>query len=146
MLNKVIFIGRVVKTPEMETSKNGVKFTRFTIVNNLYSFKKETQEYSSKATFIDCIMWRTMAERHTKNLTKGKLISIAGRLEGSTWTDEENRKHSKNTVVVESIDPFLSRKNGENSDSDENQAENVTEETQEFEPSQESMETLDAIW
>ena len=58
MYNKVIFIGRIVATPELHKTNNGER----------------------EADFVNMVLWGRLAESLASYATKGSLISVDGEL------------------------------------------------------------------
>lgn len=85
MLNRTVLIGRLTKDPELRyTPVNQVPVAYFTIaVDRPYV----NQNGERDADFIRIVAWRKLAEICANNLTKGRLVSIDGRLETRLYKD-----------------------------------------------------------
>ncbi len=104
MLNQVIIVGRLVKTPEYEEGSN--KPLKITVACPR-SFKNENGEYDTD--FIDVILWNMVAKNTSEYCRKGDIIGIKGRIQSSSYENEEGNKVYKQEVVAEKV-TFLSSK------------------------------------
>lgn len=78
MLNQIILVGRITKTPEMMENQDGSKFA---IINLAVprTFKNENGEYETD--FINCTLWTDIAENTCKYCKKGDVVCIRGRIQ-----------------------------------------------------------------
>lgn len=77
MYNKVILIGRLVNTPELNKTANDKSVARATLaVNRRYKWQNGERE----ADFVNVIVWGKLAETLASYATKGSLISLDGEL------------------------------------------------------------------
>ena len=87
MVNKVTLIGRLGKDPEVRTLDNGASIAKFSLATN-ESYKDKGGEWQTLTEWHNIIMWRDMAERAEKQLKKGYLVYIDGKLTNRSWQDE----------------------------------------------------------
>ena len=77
MYNKVILIGRLTSTPELNKTNNDKSVARATIaVNRRY----KDQNGEREADFVNLVLWGKLAEILASYATKGSLISVDGEL------------------------------------------------------------------
>ena len=94
MLNKVIIMGRLTKTPELKTTNSDVKFCQFSVAVD--------REYGDrKPDFINCVAWRGTAEFISNYFTKGQLICCEGRLENNPY-EKDGQKRDSWSVKIDS--------------------------------------------
>lgn len=93
-MNIVNLMGRIVKTPELKYTNNGIGYCKFTLAVNKPKIKDKEQE----TNFINCIAWGKTAETICNWLDKGNRVIVLGRLDVSKKDD----KYYTN-VVVETI-------------------------------------------
>lgn len=93
-MNIVNLMGRIVKTPELKYTNNGINYCKFTLAVNKPKIKDREQE----TNFINCIAWGKTAETICNWLDKGNRVIVLGRLDVSKKDD----KYYTN-VVVETI-------------------------------------------
>ena len=77
MYNKVILIGRLVNTPEVNKKANDKSVVRATLaINRRYKGQNGERE----ADFVNVVVWGKLAETLASYATKGSLISLDGEL------------------------------------------------------------------
>ena len=76
-MNKVILIGRLVNTPEVNKTANDKSVVRATLaINRRYKGQNGERE----ADFVNVVVWGKLAETLASYATKGSLISLDGEL------------------------------------------------------------------
>lgn len=109
MLNRVILIGRLTRSPEMRYVNDGVAVARFTLaVDRPYTNSNGERE----ADFIDIVAWRKLAEHCTRYLQKGQLAAVEGRIEVQSYEDRDGNRRRVWRVVAENV-KFLDRRRSE---------------------------------
>lgn len=105
-MNKVTFIGRMVKDIEIATTAGGATVGKFTLAVNR-RFKREGQP---EADFFKVTVWNKIAENMAKYTSKGSQIGVSGRIEIDTY-EKDGVKHYVTNVIGEEIE-FLGGKSG----------------------------------
>ena len=95
MLNQSVIVGRLVRDPEVYETESGFKVSSITLAVPR-SYKNTEGEYETD--FINCTLWRGIAENAAEYCHKGDLIGIKGRLQSKTIEEEE-----KNKTVMELV-------------------------------------------
>ena len=101
-------MGRLVRDPELSTTKSGISMCRFSVAVDR-KFSKQGEE--KQADFFDVTVWRQTAEFVCKYFTKGRMIHIDGVLQNNNYTDKDGVKHYSNIVMGESVS-FCGDKSG----------------------------------
>ncbi|HMQ05746.1 MAG TPA: single-stranded DNA-binding protein [Saprospiraceae bacterium] len=99
MINKVILIGNLGKDPEVRTLESGAKVVRFPLATN-ESYQDKSGEWQTVTEWHNVTMWRNLAERAEKDLKKGSLIYLDGKLSTRKWTDKEGQDRYTTEVVA----------------------------------------------
>lgn len=99
MLNKTILMGRLTKDVELKYSNSNVAFARFTVAVNR-EFIKEGEE--RQADFIICKAFGKTAEFVSKYFSKGKMISLVGRIQTGSY-EKDGTKVFTTDVMVEKV-------------------------------------------
>ena len=74
-MNRIVLTGRITADPELKTSNNGTKYTRFGIA----VAKPRDRE---KVDFFNCVAFGELAEKVIcKYATKGTMVGIDGNIE-----------------------------------------------------------------
>lgn len=108
MLNQIVFVGRLVRDPEIKESENGNKYTNITIAVPR-GYRNENGEYD--ADFIDLRLWKGVAETTSEYCKKGDLIGAKGRVETRVYEKDGEKKYITE-LVAEKI-TFLSNRTKE---------------------------------
>lgn len=105
MLNRVILIGRLVRDPELRYTPSGTAVTNFTIaVDRPFSGKQGERQ----TDFIDIVVWQKQAEVCHRNLTKGRLVAVEGRLQIRSYEDTQGIRRRAAEIVADTV-RFLDR-------------------------------------
>lgn len=128
MYNKVFLIGRLTRDPEVRYTSAGVAVARFTLAIN----RPPRKDGQPEADFIRVVAWRRLAEICGEYLNKGKLISIEGRLQISSY-EKEGRKVSSAEVVADNMQ-MLDRRPSDSAPAEKNEFKATTENTTEEVP------------
>ncbi len=99
MINKVILIGNLGKDPEVRTLDNGAKVVRFSLATN-ESYQDKSGEWQTVTEWHNVTMWRSLAERAERDLKKGSMIYLEGKLTTRKWTDKEGQERYTTEVVA----------------------------------------------
>ncbi len=99
-MNKVVLIGRMTKDPELKfTPGTGTAVCTFTMAVNR-RFKKEGQP---DADFIPIVVWGKQAESTANYMSKGKLLSVAGRIETRSYEAKDGGRRYVTEVVADEV-------------------------------------------
>lgn len=86
------------KDPELQYSAKGTAWCNFAIANN-QSVLKDGQ-WSKQASFFDCKAFGRAAEFIANNFSKGKAITITGKIVQEEWQDRETGKPRRATRLL----------------------------------------------
>lgn len=100
MVNRVVLVGRLTRDPEMKYTPAGVPVAQMGIAVDRFS-KNEQGEYETD--FFNIVAWRRTAEFAANYLTKGRLISVDGRLQARSWVAQDGTKRTVVEIVADSI-------------------------------------------
>ena len=106
MLNQIVLVGRLVRDPELKETENGINLTRITLAIPR-SYKHTNGEYETD--FIDCTLWRGIAQNTVEYCKQGDIVGVKGRVESSVYEKEGKKVYAMN-VIAEKV-TFLSSKN-----------------------------------
>ena len=96
-LNRVIMGGRIVETPELKQTPNGVAVTTFRIAVNRHAVGK------NEADFFTVTAWRQTAEFVCRYFKKGSSICVIGSLQNRSW-EKNVEKRMVTEIVAESVE------------------------------------------
>jgi single-strand DNA-binding protein len=100
--------GRLTRDAELKYTSAGFAVANFSLAYN--TSKKNGDEWTTKANYIECCMFGKRAESLAPYLVKGKQVFVTGELDHQTWTSEDGKKHSKHVLKVNDI--VLTAKSG----------------------------------
>ena len=104
MLNQVILVGRLVKSPELQLTETGRKMSLITLAVPR-SYKNINREYDTD--FLDCTLWTNIAENTAEYCKTGDVIGIKGRVQSRLVEKEDGTKIKKTDIIAEKV-TFLS--------------------------------------
>jgi len=113
MINKVILIGNLGRDPEVRRLENGAVVAKFSVATN-ESYKDKAGEWQTQTEWHDVVVWRHLAERAERDLAKGKLVFIEGKLTHRKYQDKDGNDRYTTEVVANNM-KLLERKEGSGS-------------------------------
>ena len=96
-MNIAILTGRLVKDAETKTLNTGSTITSFTIAVDRGGKSKETD-------FIDCKAWGKTGEFVSQYFSKGKPISVIGKIQTRTYEAQDGSKRKVTDILVDSVE------------------------------------------
>ena len=105
-MNRVYLIGRV--TRDLELQYFGIeerKYVKFSLAVDEY--KSITKEYTTN--FIDIVAFDRNAEVLSEYITKGRKLSIEGKIRTGSYLDKNNTKKYTVDIILEDFD-FIDNK------------------------------------
>lgn len=109
-INQVVLVGRLTSDPELTKTENGKNKTSITIAVNR-PFKNSDGIYETD--FIRCTLWNGIATNATEYCKKGDTIGLKGRIQVSTYEDEEGNKKYSTDVIAERVSFLTSNRKGD---------------------------------
>jgi len=96
--NNCTFIGRVTREMELKfLPGEGTAIAKSSIaVNDDYDYKN-----SDKTLFLEFTAWKGTAEAMAKNVKKGALVALNGRLVLEKWESQSGEKRQAHKLVIE---------------------------------------------
>lgn len=108
MLNLIILVGRLTKTPQIYSKEEGTDVVNFDIaVDNLGK--------DAGTTFLSCKAFGKVAQNVNKFCDKGSKVAISGRIQQRNFIRKDGSKGSVYEVICDSVE-FLDPKAEEPSD------------------------------
>lgn len=100
MVNRVVLIGRLTRDPELRTTGTGKSVVSFSIA---VTKKFKPQDGSPDADFFNVTAWGKSAEYVSNYLTKGRLVSVDGRLQTRKYTGSDGVTREVVDVVADNV-------------------------------------------
>lgn len=115
MINKVILVGHLGKDPEVRVLESGTKVAKFTMATN-ENYRDRNNEWQTTTEWHNVILWRYLAESAERNLKKGSLVYIEGKLTTRKYQDKDGNDKYVTEVVANTL-RALDRRDGQSGDS-----------------------------
>ena len=103
-MNRVDLVGRLTRDPELRHTTSGRAVCQLNLAINR-TFTNQNGE--READFINVVVWDKQAENVSKYVTKGRLVSVEGRLQSRSYDDKDGKRVYVTEVVANSVQ-FLS--------------------------------------
>ena len=86
MINKVTLIGNLGRDPEVKHFDSGTAVAKFSVATN-ENYKDKAGNWQSQTEWHEVVAWRSLADKAEKDLKKGSLVYVEGRLRTRKYTD-----------------------------------------------------------
>lgn len=107
-MNKVTLTGNVGKELNVRTFENG-KLASFTMATKETYTNKDNQEITNTA-WHNLVAFGKMAEVCERMITKGKLVSIEGKLNYRSYTNKEEKRVYVTEIQVYKVEEVVSKR------------------------------------
>ncbi|MBK8636375.1 MAG: single-stranded DNA-binding protein [Saprospiraceae bacterium] len=98
MINKVTLIGNLGRDPEVRHLENGSSVARLAIATN-ENYRDKEGNWQTNTEWHNVIAWRALADTAEKQLKKGSMVYVEGRLRTRSFKD--NNGVEKYTTEIE---------------------------------------------
>lgn len=102
MVNKVTLIGRLGQDPEVRSFNEKNQIAKFSLATN-EAYKDKGGQWVENTEWHNIVLWGSLAERAEKQLKKGHLVYLDGKLSTNKWKDKNNDFQSRTEVRVTSF-------------------------------------------
>ena len=102
MVNKIILIGNLGRDPEVRRLENGAVVAKFSVATN-ENYKDKNGEWQTQTEWHDVVVWRHLAERAERDLAKGKLVYVEGKLTHRKYQDKDGNDRYITEVVANNL-------------------------------------------
>jgi len=100
---RMTITGNLVHDPSLKFTNSGKAVCEVTIASNYKSNKDAEDEVS----YIDVVLWQSLAENFANSMHKGQRVFAEGRVQQSNWETDDGQKRSKLKVIADSAGPDL---------------------------------------
>jgi single-strand DNA-binding protein len=113
MVNKVTLIGHLGRDPEVRTLENGTKVGTFTMATS-ESYKDKNDVWQNLTEWHNIVVWRYLAEKSERELKKGSLAYVEGKITHRKYQDKEGQEKYISEIVASTVNSLEKReKSGE---------------------------------
>ena len=99
MINKVILVGNLGQDPEIRSLENGAKVARISVATN-ENYQDKNGEWQKITEWHNIVAWRRLAESAERNLKKGGMVYVEGKLTSRKWQDQNGNDRYTTEVVA----------------------------------------------
>ena len=100
MVNQIVLVGSIARTPEDKTSDNGKKFSTITLAVPR-NYKNVNGEYETD--FLDCTLWSSVAESTSEYCKTGDMIGVKGRIQSRIVETPDGQRKRKTEIIAERV-------------------------------------------
>ncbi|MBK6365430.1 MAG: single-stranded DNA-binding protein [Saprospiraceae bacterium] len=102
MFNKITLIGNLGRDPEIRTLENGAKVGTFSLATH-ENYKDKNDNWQSVTDWHNIVVWRYLAEKSERELKKGSLVFIEGKMTYRKYQDKDGIERSAAEVVASNV-------------------------------------------
>lgn len=104
-VNKVILLGNVGRDPDIRRIEGGNVCATFPLATTERGYRtKGGLEVPEKTEWHNIVAWQGVAERIERQVRKGSLIYVEGKLRTRVWTDTNNNRHYVTEIFVDQFE------------------------------------------
>ncbi|MCE2788463.1 MAG: single-stranded DNA-binding protein [Saprospiraceae bacterium] len=108
MFNKVTLIGNLGRDPEIRTLENGTKVGTFSLATN-ENYRDKNDQWQTLTEWHTIVVWRGLAEKAERDLKKGHLVFVEGKLTHRKYQDKEGVERTVTEIVASVIQSLEKR-------------------------------------
>ena len=108
MVNQIVLVGRIARTPEVKVSDSGKKYASLTLAVPR-NYKNVNGEYDTD--FLDCTLWTNIAESTSEYCSTGDMIGVKGRVQNRIIEAPDGTKRRRTEIVAERVTFLTSNPN-----------------------------------
>jgi single-strand DNA-binding protein len=100
MINQVVLVGRLTKDPELRYTADGAAVANITLA---VTRNFRNAEGGIDTDFVQCTLWRRVAENTANYCRKGSIIGVMGRIQTRNYEKKDGQRVYVTEVVAESV-------------------------------------------
>ena len=108
MVNQIVLVGRIARTPEVKVSDSGKKYASLTLAVPR-NYKNVNGE--DDTDFLDCTLWTNIAESTSEYCSTGDMIGVKGRVQNRIIEAPDGTKRRRTEIVAERVTFLTSNPN-----------------------------------
>jgi single-strand DNA-binding protein len=98
--NNITLVGRCGSDPEKRQLRNGMEKVEISVATNRMRGGEEHTDW------FKCCFWDKLAGLSEQLLSKGDLVMVSGRMESSSWQDQDGKNQTRWEVSVSTFVPM----------------------------------------
>ena len=101
-VNKVILIGNLGRDPELRYTQTGQAVANFTLATS-DRWNDRDGNAQERTEWHRIVVWAKQAENCAQYLSKGRSVSVEGRIQTREWEDKEGNKRQTTEIVAQNV-------------------------------------------
>lgn len=102
MINRVTLIGNLGGDPEIRHLENGTAVGRFSLATN-ENYKDKEGNWQKQTEWHNVVVWRELADRAEKQLKKGMLVFVEGKISYRKYTGQDSVERNVTDIVASNL-------------------------------------------
>ena len=104
----ITVIGNLTNDPELRFTPSGAAVAKFSVASTPRTLDRNTGEWKDgEPLFLNCSVWRQVAENVAESLQRGARVIVSGRLRQRSYETREGEKRTVIELEVDEIGPSL---------------------------------------
>ena len=104
----ITVIGNLTNDPELRFTPSGAAVAKFRVASTPRTLDRQTGEWKDgEPLFLNCSVWRQVAENVAESLQRGARVIVSGRLRQRSYETREGEKRTVFELEVDEIGPSL---------------------------------------
>jgi single-strand DNA-binding protein len=104
-LNRTMLIGNVGASPELRTTRGGVRLASFSLATSR-RWTDDAARTHEKTEWHRVVAWDRLADLVGRVVRKGDRLYVEGRVEYRSWPDASGRTRHATEIIVEDLIPL----------------------------------------
>lgn len=102
-MNRVILVGRVGRKPELTVIQgSGRELAKFSMVTN-EGYYDQSRNWKETEEWHNITAWGPLAQRMERNLGKGDMVLVEGKLKTRKWKDQNGQDRRTTDIEAQNI-------------------------------------------
>jgi len=102
MFNSITIVGRLGGAPDPGKTASGADYARFSVATT-ESFKDARGDWTDRVTWHRVAVWNATAGYAVRNLQKGDLVVVRGKLENYRYTGSDGVERESTQIVARKL-------------------------------------------
>ncbi|MDR2896006.1 MAG: single-stranded DNA-binding protein [Propionibacteriaceae bacterium] len=104
----ITIVGNLTGDPELRFTPSGAAVANFTVASTPRTFDRASNEWKDgDAMFLNCSVWRQVAENVAESLAKGMRVIVQGRLKSRSYETNTGERRTVFEIDVDEVGPAL---------------------------------------
>lgn len=105
-INVVVVTGRLTADARQSATSTGKGVLNFGVACNKSVRNKDTDNWESVPTYIDCTWFCDNSEAKAARMLKGTSVAVFGELKRDQWQSKDGTRHDKTIINVRSCEAY----------------------------------------